>query len=94
MLTNEYADVQKLKALADDTRVQILQLLAKKDKDMNVNEIAQKFAISRPTISHHLQIMKMAGILDSRKQGKDTYYSVNMYSLTALAQSILAFVKW
>lgn len=88
----EYVDVQMLKALADETRVQILTLLAK--KDMNVNEIAEMFSISRPTISHHLQIMKMAGILDSRKQGKETYYSVNMYSLTSLAQSILAFVKW
>ncbi|MTI96472.1 MAG: winged helix-turn-helix transcriptional regulator [Firmicutes bacterium] len=81
-----------IKALADETRIQILELLAGGEK--NVQEIAAQFSISRPTISHHLQIMKMAGILKSRKVGKEIYYSVNMYSLTSLAQSILAHVKW
>jgi len=85
-------DVDILKALADETRLDILKLLG--NKEMNVNEIAQNSRVSRPTISHHLQIMKRARIVEARKEGKETFYSVNNYVLTSLAQSILGFISY
>ena len=82
-------DVEVLKALSDETRIEILELLG--NQEMNVNEIASHHTISRPTISHHLQILKRAGIVESRKDGKEIYYSVNHYTLTTLAQELLKF---
>lgn len=82
-------DVEVLKALADETRLEILDLLGL--GEMNVNEIASHHRISRPTISHHLQILKRAGIVSSRKDGKEIYYSVNQFVLTRLAQELLKF---
>ncbi len=84
-------DINLIKALGSDIRIEILNLLG--TKEMNVNEIANKASVSRPTISHHLLLMKRAGILSSRKQGKETFYSVNMQSITSLAQMLLKFVS-
>lgn len=91
-ISQDSIDIEVMKALADETRLEILNLLG--NREMNVNEIADNCTVSRPTISHHLQILKRAGILEARKEGKEIYYSVNMYSLTSLAQSILSFVRW
>ncbi|MTI46639.1 ArsR/SmtB family transcription factor [Sporosalibacterium faouarense] len=85
-------DIEIIKALADETRLDILRLL--KNQEMNVNEIAAHCTVSRPTISHHLQIMKRARILVSRKEGKEIFYSVNGYVLTSLAQSILSLISF
>ncbi len=82
-------DVEVLKALSDETRIEILDLLGR--GEMHVNEIASHHTISRPTISHHLQILKRAGIVESRKEGKEIYYSVNHFTLTNLAQELLKF---
>ncbi|WP_051531202.1 ArsR/SmtB family transcription factor [Clostridiisalibacter paucivorans] len=90
---NQYnIDIEVLKALADETRLEILEMLG--SKEMNVNEIASNSSVSRPTISHHLQILKRAGVLISRKEGKEVYYSVNMYTLTSLSESLLEFVSF
>ncbi|WP_207750685.1 ArsR/SmtB family transcription factor [Anaeromonas gelatinilytica] len=89
---NNDIDIEILKALADETRIDILKLLG--NREMNVNEIAQNSKVSRPTISHHLQILKRARIVESRKEGKETFYSVNNYVLTSLAQSILGFISY
>lgn len=85
-------DIEVIKALSDETRLEILDLLG--NREMNVNEIADKCTVSRPTISHHLQIMKRAGILASRKEGKEIYYSLNINSLTSFAEAILSFVTY
>ena len=85
-------DIEVIKALSDETRLVILDLLG--TNEMNVNEIADQCIVSRPTISHHLQIMKRAGILVSRKDGKEIYYSVNMNVLASLAEAILSFITF
>lgn len=85
-------DIEVIKALSDETRVEILNLL--RNGEMNVNDIADNCSVSRPTISHHLQIMKRAGVLSSIKDGKEVYYSINMHKLTSFAQDILSYVKW
>lgn len=84
--------LEVIKALGDETRLQILEILGK--GELNVSEIAEKCTVSRPTISHHLQILKRAKIVESRKEGKEIYYSVNMYTLTSLSESMLGFVSF
>ncbi|MBN3039482.1 MAG: winged helix-turn-helix transcriptional regulator [Candidatus Omnitrophica bacterium] len=64
------------KALSDATRQEILALL--KEHDMNVSEICQAFEkMSQPTISHHLQILKNCELVDTHKEGKMVYYTMN-----------------
>lgn len=67
--------VQFFKALADSTRQEILRML--EEEDMNVTEICEIFEnITQPTVSHHLQILKNCGLVDSRKEGKLIYYFI------------------
>ena len=51
------------------------------EKDRSVNEIAKNFNKTQPCISHHLEVLKNAGIVESRKEGQFTIYSINMSSI-------------
>ena len=77
-----------LKALADDTRVQILLFLLKKEN--SVLEIVSVVKKSQPTISIALQKLEDAGLIVARKEGKKVFYSV---SEKELVQTILEQVK-
>ncbi|CAM1363634.1 MULTISPECIES: autorepressor SdpR family transcription factor [Tenacibaculum] len=79
------------KALNDETRRQIIELL--KDKDMNAGEIADKFKISKPSISHHLDILKRADLITSEKKGQFVEYSLNTTILEDLMSWILTLKK-
>ncbi|GAB3928806.1 autorepressor SdpR family transcription factor [Mucilaginibacter myungsuensis] len=63
------------KALNDPTRRQILDML--KEKDMSAGEIADRFNISKPSISHHLDLLRQAGLVISVKEGQFINYSLN-----------------
>jgi len=76
-----------LKALNDETRRQIVELL--KEKDMNAGEIAERFKISKPSISHHLDILKRADLITSEKKGQFVEYSLNTSILEDLLNWIL-----
>lgn len=63
-------------ALGDATRQQIL-LVFEPNEEICVNEIARLFKLSRPAISHHLKVLREAGLLACEKRGKEVYYRVN-----------------
>ena len=63
------------KALNDKTRRDILEILI--EKDLSAGEIADKFNMTKPSISHHLDILKQAGLVSSEKHGQYVYYSLN-----------------
>ncbi|MGK0413308.1 MAG: ArsR family transcriptional regulator [Polaribacter sp.] len=79
------------KALNDETRRQIVELL--KEKDMNAGEIAEQFNISKPSISHHLDILKRADLITSEKKGQFVEYSLNTSILEDLINWIIALKK-
>jgi len=79
------------KALNDETRRQIVELL--KDKDMNAGEIAKHFNISKPSISHHLDILKRADLITSEKKGQFVEYSLNTSILEDVISWILTLKK-
>ncbi len=64
------------KALNDATRREILELL--KNGDMTAGDIADKFNMSKPSISHHLDLLKQADLISQMKKGQFRYYSLNM----------------
>jgi ArsR family transcriptional regulator, arsenate/arsenite/antimonite-responsive transcriptional repressor len=63
------------KALNDPTRREIVDLL--KEGDMTAGDIADHFNISKPSISHHLDLLRQAEIVTSEKKGQFIYYSLN-----------------
>lgn len=63
------------KALNDETRREILELLKK--EDLTAGEIADNFSISKPSISHHLDILQRADLITSEKKGQFIHYSLN-----------------
>ena len=60
-------------ALGDKTRLKILELL--KSKEICVSDICKQFDMTQPSISHHLDILKRAGLVSSDKRGREVYYS-------------------
>jgi ArsR family transcriptional regulator len=79
------------KALNDATRREILDLL--KQKDLSAGEIAAAFNISKPSISHHLDILKRADLITSEKNGQFIIYSINTTIMEDVLQWILTFKK-
>ncbi|GEM_PF-181581 len=63
-------------ALGDRTRQKIM-LVFEPDEEICVNDIVRMFSLSRPAISHHLKVLRNAGLLLSDKRGKEVYYRVN-----------------
>jgi len=77
------------KALNDQTRRDILDLL--KTRNMSAGEIAVQFNISKPSISHHLDILKAAGLISSEKKGQFVIYSINTTIMEDLLKWLLTF---
>ncbi|ACD23837.1 winged helix-turn-helix transcriptional regulator [Clostridium botulinum] len=73
------------KALSDNTRRKILDLL--NEKDMTAGDIADYFQITKPSISHHLSILKQAGLVSDERKGQFIYYSLN----TSVFEDV---IKW
>jgi ArsR family transcriptional regulator len=63
------------RALNDETRRKIVELL--KTGDMTAGDIADHFNITKPSISHHLDLLRQAEIVSSEKRGQFIYYSLN-----------------
>jgi ArsR family transcriptional regulator, arsenate/arsenite/antimonite-responsive transcriptional repressor len=74
------------KALNDPTRRQILDLL--RGGDLNAGDIAGQFGMSKPSISHHLDLLRQAGLVESVKQGQFVVYSLN----TTVLDDLLAWL--
>ena len=70
-----------LKALANPTRLRILNLLSRYEGEVCVYEIVENFPLEQPTISHHLRILRDAGLIDCEKQGLWAYYYLRHDSL-------------
>jgi DNA-binding transcriptional ArsR family regulator len=74
--TAPFTATDALQALADPTRQQILQCLSQ--ERLHVDELAARFPISRPAISKHLRQLKAAGLLLETREGRRSYYGVNL----------------
>jgi DNA-binding transcriptional ArsR family regulator len=75
-----------LKALGDETRRRILEILKQGDK--TAGEIAEQFDITKPSISHHLNILKQAGLVLDERRGQNIYYSIN----TSVMEDVLEWI--
>jgi ArsR family transcriptional regulator len=74
------------KALADPTRRDVLRLLAGGER--TAGELAERFAMGKPTMSHHFNVLKEAGLIRSRRQGQQIYYALD----TTVAEDVLTWL--
>jgi ArsR family transcriptional regulator len=74
------------KALSDPTRREILRLLSQGEK--TAGELASKFDMTKPSMSHHFTVLKDAELISSRRNGQQIWYSLN----TTVAQDAIAWV--
>ncbi len=79
------------KALNDKTRREILELL--REGDLTAGDIADKFNISKPSISHHLDLLKQANLVTSSKRGQFISYSINTSVIDEILTWLLQFNK-
>jgi len=65
--------VQLFKLLADDTRLKVIHYLMQKD-ELNVRTLCKLLRQSQPAVSHHLALLRVAGIIECRRDGKHNFY--------------------
>ena len=79
--------VQFAKALADDTRQKIMSLCC--CSWLSVNEIVEKTNVTQPTVSHHLAVLREAGLVNVREEGKQTFYTLNQNRMVACCGQLM-----
>ena len=81
---------EQFKALAHLTRLQVFFCLVHAGKELSVGEIQAEIEIPGPTLSHHLDLLRRAGLVESRKQERHIYYSVKRDTVTTLVRLLTA----
>jgi ArsR family transcriptional regulator len=79
-------------ALGDEHRQRIM-LTFEKGERLTVGQIAEVSTLSRPAVSHHLKILRRAGLLEEEKIGKEVFLSVNKALLVEVFGDVLAYVR-
>jgi len=74
------------KALSDPTRREILRLLSHGEK--TAGELAERFDVSKPSMSHHFAVLKESGLIISRREGQQIWYRIN----STVAQDVIAWI--
>jgi DNA-binding transcriptional ArsR family regulator len=77
----------KLRAISHPMRIAIIDLLSD-GKQLSVTEIYESLDIEQATASHHLNILKNKGVLDSKRDGKKIFYSLKNITLTEIIECI------
>jgi ArsR family transcriptional regulator len=67
---------QLFKLLADETRLRILDMLGRR-KELCVRDLWERLGQSQPAVSHHLGLLRMAGLVETRHEGKHIYYRID-----------------
>jgi DNA-binding transcriptional ArsR family regulator len=79
-----------MRALADPTRREILRAL--RDGDLSAGEIAARFDMTAPSISHHLNVLKDTGLIQAERDGRHIIYSLNSTVFQDLMHELMAFM--
>lgn len=69
--------VQVFKLLSDETRLRVLTYLAR-EGELHVTALCDKLGQSQPAVSHHLALLRVAGLIEARRDGKHNFYSVRV----------------
>lgn len=93
LIPAEWSDLAKVfVALGDEHRQRIL-LLFESGERLNVGQIAAVSTLTRSAVSHHLKVLKDAGVLQNQKVGKEVYFWINKTFLDQTLSSVLDYVR-
>ncbi len=84
------AHVEALKALAHLTRLQVFFFLVRAGREVPAGEIQEAMEVPGPTLSHHLDLLRRAGLVQSRKEERYVYYSVRREMVSELVRLLTA----
>jgi DNA-binding transcriptional ArsR family regulator len=84
------AHTQAFKALAHLTRLQVFFFLVRAGREVPVGEIQEELDVPGPTLSHHLDLLRRAGLVQSRRQERKIYCSVNREFVVELVRLLTA----
>jgi len=84
--------VLAFKALGDPTRLDLFRLLAAQDEPVCACDLVDRFAVSQPTISHHLKVLREAGLITVSRRGVWAFYATDPRGLAPVIGALDAFV--
>ncbi len=89
-LSNEFEKelVQVFKLLSDETRLRILVYLAR-EGELHVTALCDRLGQSQPAVSHHLALLRVAGLIKARRDGKHNFYSVRQARFRRLMEQLV-----
>ena len=79
------------RVLSDETRLKLL--LSLEEGERHVTELCKKLRLPQPTVSHHLGLLRIHGLVKNRRKGKLVYYSVNSPKFARCGRAIKAMLK-
>ena len=91
MAENYKEHARVFKALSDENRLMILDML--KSGETCACYLLEDLSISQPTLSHHMGVLREAGIVTGRKDGKWTYYSIDLEGCKKTVELLYDFMK-
>ena len=92
-LPREWRDMAEVFVALGDEHRQRIMLTFEKGERLTVGQISEVSTLSRPAVSHHLKILRRAGLLEEEKVGKEVFLSVNKELLVEVLADVLDFVK-
>jgi len=84
--------VQVFKLLSDETRLRILMYLIQ-ESELHVTALCERLGQSQPAVSHHLALLRVAGLIEARRDGKHNYYSIRRNHFHRIMSELFSYIR-
>ena len=92
-IPREWRNISKVyTALGDEHRQRILLTFSPGER-LNVGQIVEVSTLSRTAVSHHLKVLREAGVLESRKEGKEVFFWINKAFLIEAMETVVTYIR-
>jgi DNA-binding transcriptional ArsR family regulator len=92
-IPREWRNISKVFAALGDEHRQRILLTFEPGECLNIGEIVTVSTLSRTAVSHHLRILREAGVLQSRKEGKEVYFWINKDFLVGAMETVTGYIR-
>jgi DNA-binding transcriptional ArsR family regulator len=92
-IPKEWRTISKVYAALGDEHRQRIVLTFERGERLNVGEIVNVSTLSRSAVSHHLRILREAGVLQSRKEGKEVYFWINKDFVVDAMETVVGYLR-
>ena len=92
-LPREWREISKVYAALGDEHRQRILLTFEPGERLNIGQIVDVSTLSRTAVSHHLRVLREAGVLDSEKQGKEVYFRIDKRFLVEAMETVVDYVR-